>query len=307
MGAMGGNMSWGHTNQWAPYGYSGHPGWGANMGPMGGPNWNQGPGFPPRGPCPPFGHFGGQQGPRMGGPAGPGSWGQHGMGAGPGWGGGGGQQGFQEPGPPGEDEGPPGEEPMEQNGGGGEHNQNYNSNFPPLGGMWGGQGRFPGPGGYQGFNPMPPQVAQPGQGKKKNKKNKKKPEGLGGVVGGSGGPIPFQQGAELKTTDEGESSASPGPNLPQNSPAAVKEVASINPAEWPPSLKAYVSRCFNKCVTDVDKDQVEIILKGKITKAASEDTLWTRNWDEEPLPATLSTDHQKPMQLASPQDRKSVV
>ena len=51
-----------------------------------------------------------------------------------------------------------------------------------------------------------------------------------------------------------------------------------------------MNRCFSKCVTDVDKDQVEIILKGKITKAAGDGSLWTKAWDAEPLPATLSTD-----------------
>merc|ERR1719219_826129 len=101
---------------------------------------------------------------------------------------------------------------MDQQNGSGEHNQNYNSNYPPLGGpgMWGGQPRYPGPGGYPGFNPMPPQV---GQGKKKNKKNKnKKPEG-GAVAGVGAAPMAFQQGAELKTTTDSSNndSSSPGP------------------------------------------------------------------------------------------------
>ena len=74
---------------------------------------------------------------------------------------GGGPGGNQEPGIPGEDEGPPGEEAADQeNGGGPPGGQNYNSNFPPLPpgpGMWGGPRGFPGPGaGYGGFNPMPP-------------------------------------------------------------------------------------------------------------------------------------------------------
>ena len=48
--------------------------------------------------------------------------------------------------------------------------------------------------------------------------------------------------------------------------------------------REYVNRCFSKCVTDVDKDRVEIILKGKITNAVNNNALWTKNWDAEPLP-----------------------
>ena len=49
-------------------------------------------------------------------------------------------------------------------------------------------------------------------------------------------------------------------------------------------LRQYVNRCFAKCKTEVDKDQVEIILKGKITKAASDGAISTKDWNNEPLP-----------------------
>ncbi|RXG69300.1 Leukocyte receptor cluster member 8-like protein [Armadillidium vulgare] len=45
----------------------------------------------------------------------------------------------------------------------------------------------------------------------------------------------------------------------------------------------YVERCFARCVTELDKDQVEICLKGKLTSAARNESLWTKNWDQEPL------------------------
>jgi hypothetical protein len=40
-----------------------------------------------------------------------------------------------------------------------------------------------------------------------------------------------------------------------------------------------ITYCFSKLTS-----QVEIILKGKITKAQADGSLWEKDWDNEPLP-----------------------
>ncbi|KAG1706987.1 Leukocyte receptor cluster member 8 [Nymphon striatum] len=63
--------------------------------------------------------------------------------------------------------------------------------------------------------------------------------------------------------------------------------------QWPESLKNYVSRAFNQCVTDLDKDRVEIMLKGKITKAFSDGIISTKNWELEPFPSLMPSSSPK--------------
>nr|SVE74105.1 EOG090X0431 [Daphnia barbata] len=57
------------------------------------------------------------------------------------------------------------------------------------------------------------------------------------------------------------------------------------PVDWPDSLRRYVERCFAICKSSVDKDMVELILKGKITSATREGKALNKDWDNEPLPS----------------------
>lgn len=52
--------------------------------------------------------------------------------------------------------------------------------------------------------------------------------------------------------------------------------------DWPESLKKYVNDAFGRCVTDAQKDRVEMLLKEKLTMAYSLGTVWSKDWSKEP-------------------------
>lgn len=67
----------------------------------------------------------------------------------------------------------------------------------------------------------------------------------------------------------------------------MNSVSNDPTAEWSESLKKYVSDSYAKCKTVFDKNQVEIILKGKITHAINTGQM-NKDWSQEPLPSIHS-------------------
>lgn len=54
--------------------------------------------------------------------------------------------------------------------------------------------------------------------------------------------------------------------------------------DWPSSLHAYANRSFNIAETEEDKVTIQKILKDKLTIAYKQNTIWSTDWDNEPLP-----------------------
>lgn len=52
---------------------------------------------------------------------------------------------------------------------------------------------------------------------------------------------------------------------------------------FPPSVRSYAERCFARCKDDTQRSANKLMLSEIFAKAKEDNTLWTKNWDMEPL------------------------
>lgn len=151
----------------------------------------------------------------------------------------------------------------------------------------------------------------------KKRKNKKKNKKKNGFEGDSDAfmfspPLPAVSNDFNKPPPPFSSPSSQMNNKPPREPSSDVLMAEANPnidgnpsanptMEWPESLYNYVAKCYMKCHSPLDKDMCEITLKGKITMAANRGELFTKDWENEPMPAFHSDRvQQQPAQQAKP-------
>ncbi|XP_029180659.2 leukocyte receptor cluster member 8 homolog isoform X1 [Acropora millepora] len=134
-------------------------------------------------------------------------------------------------------------------------------------------------------------------------------------------PPVFTEAAELdnsKWNREQQQPPTPPPPPPPPSPYEKPKSESLLPAkdssddcalsaqEWPPSLREYVQRAFEKCETEADKDQTEQYLKNMLTNAFKDGSAWVIDWDKELLPSLKrSPNEEKKIPRWHPSRRRS--
>ncbi|KAJ1686564.1 hypothetical protein LUZ63_017954 [Rhynchospora breviuscula] len=79
-------------------------------------------------------------------------------------------------------------------------------------------------------------------------------------------------------------------SVPKNDTKLTSIAEDADKVAIPVSLKAYVERSFARCKTDAQRTANQALMKEVITKASAEGTLFTKNWDLEPLLTLPSSD-----------------
>ncbi|KAJ3669159.1 hypothetical protein LUZ60_011109 [Juncus effusus] len=82
-------------------------------------------------------------------------------------------------------------------------------------------------------------------------------------------------------------------SVPKNDSEARKntqDADSLCKGAFPVALRGYVERSFARCKTDAQRTANENLMKEVITKASTDGTLYTKNWDLEPLFPLLAGD-----------------
>ncbi|XP_065046427.1 SAC3 family protein A-like isoform X1 [Musa acuminata AAA Group] len=101
---------------------------------------------------------------------------------------------------------------------------------------------------------------------------------------------------------------------PSNQSSSEDDAGAITKGTFSPSFCAYVERSFARCKDDAQRSANQSILKQMITMATADGTLFTKNWDTEPLfslpvdqssQQSLVSDSSLPTHKRSPTRRKS--
>jgi hypothetical protein len=75
----------------------------------------------------------------------------------------------------------------------------------------------------------------------------------------------------------------PAAKAMQSIPTSTPPTRPNTNGQWPPSLRAYVDRCFSSCRNDADRDRTERALRTRIQEAIKTGNLYSYDWSLEPL------------------------
>mmetsp|Transcript_10302 Transcript_10302/g.15489 ORF Transcript_10302/g.15489 Transcript_10302/m.15489 type:complete len:509 (-) Transcript_10302:757-2283(-) len=77
---------------------------------------------------------------------------------------------------------------------------------------------------------------------------------------------------------------SPSAEQPPPTPSPSKKKKKEENEFWPPALRKYVERAFESCKTQEERIGTETYLKQKIQDTMHAETVWSYDWENEPLP-----------------------